>query len=93
MTIHAAKGLEFPVIFVGGLEEPFFQMQWPSIPGNWKKKDVCFMWPLPAPKQALAYYANTRYRFGNLTQNEPSRFIDDYQMKDWINLLPRQYAQ
>ena len=79
MTIHAAKGLEFPVVFVGGLEETFFQMRCASIQEkNWKKKEDYFMWPLQEPNTGYGLtYANTRYRFGNLTQNEPSRFIDE----------------
>jgi DNA helicase-2/ATP-dependent DNA helicase PcrA len=79
MTIHAAKGLEFPVVFVGGLEETLF----PSAMSINTKEELeeerrLFYVAVTRAKARLwLTYANTRYRFGNLTQNDPSRFIDE----------------
>ncbi|MEJ7823235.1 MAG: 3'-5' exonuclease, partial [Chitinophagaceae bacterium] len=79
MTIHAAKGLEFPVIFVGGLEETLFPN---SMSINTKEeleeeRRLFYVAVTRAKAKLYLTYANTRYRFGNLTQNEPSRFIEE----------------
>ncbi len=79
MTIHAAKGLEFPVIFVGGLEETLFPNAMSiNTREELEEERRLFYVAITRAKQKLwLTYANTRYRFGNLTQNEPSRFIDE----------------
>jgi DNA helicase-2/ATP-dependent DNA helicase PcrA len=79
MTIHAAKGLEFPVVVVGGLEETLFPN---SMSINTKEeleeeRRLFYVAVTRAKTKLYLTYANTRYRFGNLTQNEPSRFIDE----------------
>jgi DNA helicase-2/ATP-dependent DNA helicase PcrA len=79
MTIHAAKGLEFPVVFVAGLEEMLFPS---GISINTREEleeeRRLFYVAITRAKQKLwLTYANTRYRFGSLVQNDPSRFIDE----------------
>jgi len=79
MTIHAAKGLEFPVVFVGGLEEMLF----PNALSINKREELeeerrlFYVAITRAKKKVWITYANTRYRFGTLVQNEPSRFLDE----------------
>jgi len=79
MTIHAAKGLEFPVVFLGGLEENLF----PNAMSIHSREDLeeerrLFYVAITRAKQHLCLtYSNTRYRFGQLQQNDPSRFIDE----------------
>ena len=79
MTIHAAKGLEFPVVFVGGLEETLFPNAMSiNTREELEEERRLFYVAITRAKQRLwLTYANTRYRFGNLTQNDPSRFIDE----------------
>lgn len=79
MTIHAAKGLEFPVIFVGGLEETLFPsaMSINTREELEEERRLFYVAVTRAKHKLWLTYANTRYRFGNLTQNEPSRFIDE----------------
>lgn len=79
MTIHAAKGLEFPVVFVGGLEETLFPNAMAiNTREELEEERRLFYVAVTRAKQRLwLTYANTRYRFGNLTQNDPSRFIDE----------------
>src|SRR5450432_655574 len=79
MTIHAAKGLEFPVVFVGGLEETLFPNAMSiNTREELEEERRLFYVAVTCAKQRLwLTYANTRYRFGNLAQNEPSRFIDE----------------
>jgi len=79
MTIHAAKGLEFPVVFVGGLEEGLF----PSMMSINTREEIeeerrLFYVAITRAKTRLYLtYANTRYKFGSLIQCEQSRFIEE----------------
>ena len=79
MTIHAAKGLEYPCVFVVGLEENLF----PSSMSLYDRADLeeerrLFYVAITRAKHRLwVTYANSRYRFGSLVQNEPSRFIQE----------------
>jgi len=79
MTIHAAKGLEFPVVFVAGLEEMLFPN---GISVNTREeleeeRRLFYVAITRAKHKLCLTYANTRYRFGSLVQNDPSRFIDE----------------
>ena len=79
MTIHAAKGLEFGCVFVGGVEETLF----PSAMSINTREELeeerrLFYVAVTRAKQRLwLTYSNSRYRFGQLVQNEPSRFIEE----------------
>ena len=79
MTIHAAKGLEFPCVFVVGVEENLF----PNTMSLYDRDDLeeerrLFYVAITRAKSRLwVTYANSRYRFGSLIQNDPSRFIDE----------------
>ena len=54
MTIHSAKGLEFPHVFLVGMEEGLFPGSRPSASRRrWKRNGVSAMWPLPAPRKVL----------------------------------------
>jgi DNA helicase-2/ATP-dependent DNA helicase PcrA len=79
MTIHAAKGLEFQVVFVGGLEETLFPNAMAiNTREELEEERRLFYVAITRAKQKLwLTYANTRYRFGNLTQNDASRFVDE----------------
>jgi DNA helicase II / ATP-dependent DNA helicase PcrA len=79
MTIHAAKGLEFPVVFVGGLEETLFPnaMAINTREELEEERRLFYVAITRAKARLWLTYANNRYRFGNLTQNDPSRFIDE----------------
>lgn len=79
MTIHAAKGLEFPVVFVAGIEEGLF----PSGLSINSREDLeeerrLFYVAVTRAKQRLwLTFAVNRYRFGQLVSNDPSRFLDE----------------
>ena len=90
MTIHAAKGLEFSVVFVAGLEEMLFPN---ALSINTREeleeeRRLFYVAITRAKKRLWITYANTRYRFGSLVQNEPSRFIDELPE----NFLDRSFA-
>lgn len=79
MTVHAAKGLEFPHVYLVGLEENLF----PSIQSLNSRSDLeeerrlFYVALTRAQKCITVSYAETRYRWGNLTICEPSRFISE----------------
>ncbi|MCO5238703.1 MAG: UvrD-helicase domain-containing protein [Chitinophagaceae bacterium] len=79
MTIHAAKGLEFGCVFAAGLEETLFPNAMSiNTREELEEERRLFYVVITRAKQKLwITYANSRYRFGNLIQNEPSRFIDE----------------
>ncbi len=84
MTIHAAKGLEFACVFVGGIEETLFPstMSINTREELEEERRLFYVAVTRAKKKLWLTYANTRYRFGQLVQNEPSRFIEE---------MPEQY--
>src|SRR5687767_11165634 len=77
MTIHAAKGLEFPVVFVGGLEEGLFPsgMSINTREELEEERRLFYVAITRAKHRLFLTYANTRYKFGQLVQNDASRFI------------------
>jgi len=79
MTIHAAKGLEFSCVFAAGLEEMLFPNAMAiNTREELEEERRLFYVVITRAKQKLwVSYANTRYRFGTLVQNEPSRFIGE----------------
>jgi DNA helicase II / ATP-dependent DNA helicase PcrA len=79
MTIHAAKGLEFPVVFVGGLEETLFPnaMAINTREELEEERRLFYVAITRAKTKLYLSYSNARYRFGQLQQNDPSRFIDE----------------
>ena len=79
MTIHAAKGLEFPVVFVGGLEETLFPnaMSINTREELEEERRLFYVAITRAKFHLCLSYCNARYRFGQLQQNDPSRFLDE----------------
>lgn len=79
MTIHSAKGLEFSCVFACGLEEMLFPNAMSvNTREELEEERRLFYVVITRAKQRLwITYANTRYKFGQLVQNEPSRFIDE----------------
>lgn len=79
MTIHAAKGLEFACTFAVGLEENLFPSQMSMFDRNdlEEERRLFYVVVTRAKERLWITYANSRYRFGQLIQNEPSRFINE----------------
>lgn len=79
MTIHAAKGLEFACVFAAGLEEMLFPNAMSiNTRDELEEERRLFYVVITRAKQRLwISYANTRYKFGQIVQNEPSRFLDE----------------
>ncbi len=79
MTIHAAKGLEFSCVFAVGLEEMLFPsaMSINTREELEEERRLFYVVITRAKKRLWITYANTRYKFGQVVQNEPSRFIKE----------------
>ena len=83
MTIHASKGLEFPYVYVVGLEENLFpsQMVLQDKTQLEEERRLFYVAITRAEKQAFLSYAERRFRYGNHIFCEPSRFIDEIDQK------------
>jgi DNA helicase-2/ATP-dependent DNA helicase PcrA len=79
MTIHLAKGLEFPYVFVVGMEEDLFPsaMSMSTRSELEEERRLFYVALTRAEQQAYLTYAQSRYRWGKLTDSEPSRFIEE----------------
>lgn len=79
MTIHSSKGLEFPVVFIVGLEENLFpsQLALNSRTELEEERRLFYVAVTRAEKKLLLSYATSRYRWGTLNNCEPSRFLDE----------------
>lgn len=79
MTIHLAKGLEFPYVFVVGMEEDLFPsaMSMSTRSELEEERRLFYVALTRAEHQAYLTYAQSRYRWGKLTDSEPSRFIEE----------------
>jgi len=79
MTVHSAKGLEFPYVFIVGLEENLFpsQMSTGTRSELEEERRLFYVALTRAEKKAYLSYALTRYKWGNLIYCEPSRFLEE----------------
>lgn len=90
MTIHAAKGLEFPMVFVVGLEENLFpsQMALNSRQELEEERRLFYVAITRAEAKLVLSFATSRFRFGTMTFSEPSRFITEIDSQ-YLSLDPR----
>lgn len=83
MTIHSSKGLEFPHVFLVGLEENLFpsQMVLNSRTELEEERRLFYVAVTRAMRSCTLTYATSRFQWGNLISSEPSRFIDEIDEK------------
>lgn len=83
MTIHSAKGLEFPYVHIVGLEENLFpsQMSLNSRSDLEEERRLFYVALTRAEKQLTLSYATSRFKWGNTVTAEPSRFLDEISEK------------
>ncbi len=78
MTLHAAKGLEFPVVAIAGLEEGLFPLSRADTPEALEEeRRLCYVGVTRAKDKVFLSYASARRRGGELRAAFPSRFLDD----------------
>lgn len=94
MTVHSAKGLEFEMVFVGGLEENLF----PSYLANGSMEETeeerrLFYVAITRAKRFLVLtHAASRYQYGQVRVNDPSRFLDEIDVKNLDAAMDRRPA-
>ena len=83
MTIHLAKGLEYPYVYIVGMEENLFpsMLSVGSRSELEEERRLFYVALTRAEKRAHLTYAHTRYRWGKLIDCEPSRFVDEIDEK------------
>ncbi|MEC7863985.1 MAG: 3'-5' exonuclease, partial [Bacteroidota bacterium] len=79
MTVHAAKGLEFPSVFVVGLEENLFPsiMSGESQESLEEERRLFYVAITRAKKRLFLSFASTRFKWGQFIDSQPSRFINE----------------
>ncbi len=79
MTIHAAKGLEFPNVFVAGMEDGLFPgpMSLADNESIEEERRLLYVAMTRAGNLCVLSYADERFLYGQLRMNKPSRFLDD----------------
>jgi len=92
MTIHQSKGLEYPYVYIVGLEENLFPsaMSMNTRSELEEERRLFYVALTRAEKQAYLSYAQTRYRWGKLTDAEPSRFLEEIDEKYLEYITPKQ---
>ena len=90
MTIHLAKGLEFPFVYIVGLEEDLFPsaMSMNTRSELEEERRLFYVALTRAEKQAYLTYTQNRYRWGKLIDAEPSRFLEEIDGAYVENLTP-----
>ncbi len=90
MTIHLAKGLEFPYVYIVGMEEDLFPsaMSMNTRSELEEERRLFYVALTRAEKQAYLTYTQNRYRWGKLIDAEPSRFIAEIDEQYLENLTP-----
>ena len=91
MTIHLAKGLEFPYVYIVGLEENLFPsaMSMNTRSEIEEERRLFYVALTRAEKQVYLSYAQSRYRWGKLIDCEPSRFLEEIDEKFIDYITPK----
>lgn len=86
MTLHSAKGLEFPLVFLAGVEEGLFphKMSLEESGRLEEERRLCYVGITRAMEKLMITYAESRRMYGNENYNAPSRFIRE---------IPKEYLQ
>ena len=100
MTLHAAKGLEFPIVFIAGMEKGLFPLGKAEFDQDEEEEErrLFYVGITRAEKKLYLSFAEKRYRFGELVFSEPSKFINEINpdLLEWkaggLKIPAQQYA-
>lgn len=92
MTIHLAKGLEFPVVYIVGMEEDLFPsaMSMNTRSELEEERRLFYVALTRAEQQAYLTYTQSRYRWGKLVDADPSRFIEEIDDEYLDYMIPQE---
>ncbi len=95
MTMHAAKGLEFPLVVIAGLEQGLFPLAKADTDINEQEEErrLFYVGITRARKELVLSYAERRYRFGELVFNRPSMFLAEIDKDSFAEMPQRSAAQ
>src|SRR5664279_1293446 len=88
LTIHSAKGLEFPVVFISGCEEDIFPLsnRFSSDATLEEERRLFYVAVTRAEKKVYISHARSRYRFGEVAYQSRSRFIDELDPATYVEI-------
>jgi DNA helicase-2/ATP-dependent DNA helicase PcrA len=88
MTVHSAKGLEFPIVFITGCEEDIFPLnkKFDSDAQTEEERRLFYVALTRAEKKVFITYARSRYRFGEVAYQSRSRFIEEIDTNTYTEL-------
>ncbi|HEY1064350.1 MAG TPA: UvrD-helicase domain-containing protein [Candidatus Saccharimonadales bacterium] len=94
MTLHAAKGLEFPVVFMTGLEETIFPHSRALYDQSEMEEErrLCYVGMTRARQELYMVYANSRLLYGGVQHNPPSRFLSEIDGEFQATATDNQYG-
>ena len=94
MTVHLSKGLEFPYVYIIGMEENLFpsSMSLDSREGLEEERRLFYVALTRAEKRANLTYTNNRFRWGKIIESEESRFIDELD-SSFVKFDKNQYVE
>jgi len=95
MTLHSAKGLEFPVVFLAGMEDGLFphQRSVADLAGLEEERRLCYVGATRAMRQLYITYAEQRRLYGVDQYGQPSRFINELPPELIEEIRPRVQVQ
>ena len=95
MTLHSAKGLEFPVVFLAGMEDGLFphQRSVDRLAGLEEERRLCYVGATRAMRQLYITYAEQRRLYGVDQYGQPSRFINELPAELIEEIRPRVQVQ
>lgn len=90
MTLHAAKGLEFPVVFMSGMEESIFPHSRALYDQSEMEEErrLCYVGMTRAKEELYVCYATSRLLYGGIQHNPPSRFLSDIEARLSVDSIP-----
>ncbi len=95
MTLHAAKGLEFEIVFIAGMEEtilPHSRSLYDQFDME-EERRLCYVGMTRAKKELYLYYATSRLLYGALLHNPPSRFLSEINELSSVEVSSPAYNQ
>ena len=90
MTVHAAKGLEYPVVLVVGMEQGLFPNQMALDDGNEEEeRRLCYVAITRAKQELVLSYAERRRVMNRVLAKRPSKFLDELPADDVVFTTPK----